>query len=104
MALPKEQRVAFPIRGKKLLQQVRIFPLEIRLFESDTNQAAVSVSKQVEKLANKRNLIRRQCFSRIQQAFKEKHLGIVLVRVYSKTGIQDSMTEVVDKCIALLRC
>ena len=104
MALSKEQRASLPIRGERLLKQVKVFPLDVRLYDADINQGAVMVPKRVEKKANKRNLIKRQCFSVIQKAFKEKHLGIVLVRVYSKPETQSNITNVMNECIELLRC
>ena len=103
MALSKEQRASLPIKEERLLKQVNKFPLDVRLYEGGY-KAAVLVPKRVEKKASKRNLIKRQCLSIIQQAFKEKHLGIVLVRVYSKPETQINITSVMGECIEFLRC
>ena len=104
MALSRKQRASLPIREERLLKQVKIYPLDVRLYDAKVNKGAVLISKRVEKKAYKRNLIKRQCFSVLEAAFKEKNLGIVLVRVYSKPEAQGNIISVMNECIALLRC
>lgn len=102
MALPREQRLKLPLTGERLLRRAKVSPLEVRVYQSDQNKAAVVVPKMHIKKAFKRNLIKRQCLAVIQQQFKEKHLGIIYVRVYAKPD-QENMAAVMHKCFELLR-